>query len=79
MLVAKARADVGLATVLMVASSITISSVTGAGPSRVYNLSGILGASAEIQLDATSNLVSKLSRISAPIRSALLLLPHQPV
>ena len=72
MLVAKAQADVGLTPVLRVASSITISVVTGTGPSRVCSLSGILGAGTEIQLEAASNFISELSRVLAPVRGVLL-------
>lgn len=72
MLVAKARAEVGLTPVFKVASSITISDVTGVGPSKVKSLSGTLGANTEIQLEAASSFISVLSRSTAPERSAFL-------
>ena len=72
MLVAKARAEVGLTLVFKVASSITISDVTGVGPSGVWSLSGTFRANTEIQLEAASSFNSVLSNYMAPERSAFL-------
>lgn len=68
--VARARVAVGRTPVLRVASLVTISGVTGTGPSSMYKRSGTFGARTEIHLDAGSSFISGSSRcVSA--RSAL--------
>ena len=60
--VARARVADGRMPVLKVASLVTISGVTGTGPSSMYKRSGTFDARTEIHLDAGSSFISESSR-----------------